>query len=196
MKMTDEQLMEGLRRGNMMAFGELYRSHRDPLVRFARLQVGEGPAEDIVQEVFMNLWTQRNHLQTLESPRSYLLRAVHNRALNYLRDESHRSDFRNQYQRNIEIMAASRSNPDRNEVIRSLYAKETLSSIEEALELLPGRCREIFRMSYIEGYSHKEIAEKLSLSLSTVDNQVYKALKILRKHLSEEMIAILLLFFL
>ena len=52
MKMTDEQLMEGLRRGNMMAFGELYRSHRDPLVHFARLQVGEGPAEDIVQEVF------------------------------------------------------------------------------------------------------------------------------------------------
>ena len=110
--MTDEQLIEELRSGNMMAFGELYRSHRDPLVRFARLQVGEAPAEDIVQEVFMNLWTQREHLQTLESPRSYLLRAVHNRALNYLRDESHRSDFRNQYQRNIEILAASRSNPD------------------------------------------------------------------------------------
>lgn len=194
--MTNKQLIDGIRSGNMMAFAELYRSHRDPLVRFARLQVGEGPAEDIVQEVFMNLWTHRNSLGDIEVPRSYLLRAVHNRALNYLRDESHLSDFRNQYQRNIEIMAATRSNPDRNDVIRALYSKEAMCSLEAALALLPQRCREIFRMSYLDGYSHKEIAEKLSISVSTVDNQVYKALKILRSHLSEELLTILMLFFL
>ena len=196
MRMTDKQLMEGLRRGDMVAFGEMYRSHREPLVRFARLLVGEGPAEDIVQEVFLKLWTMRTAFPDREELYPYLLRAVHNRALNYLRDESRRTQFRNQYVRNIEIMAASRSLPDRNEVIRTLYAKETRSLLEEALSLLPDRCRDIFRMSYMDGMPHKEIARRLSLSLSTVDNQVYKALKILRKRLSKERPAFFLSIFL
>ena len=190
--MTEKQLIEGLRDGDMLSFGEMYRLHRDPLLRYSTLLVGDDHAEDIVQEVFLKVYASRTSFPSIDSPRAYLLRAVHNRCLNYLRDETRRSDFRNQYARNIEMRAAEHSSPDRNEVIRALYTKDTRASLEEAMSFLPKRCREVLQMSYFDGYSHKEIAKMLSISVSTVDNQVYKGLKILRKHLGEEAFALFL----
>ena len=72
---------------------------------------------------------------------------------------------------------------DRNNVIKALYTKELSRDLETAISLLPPKCREVFRMSYIDGLSGKEISKSLGISVSTVNNQIHKALKILRSEL-------------
>ena len=97
-------------------------------------------------------------------------------------------------QQGIEFHPRETYDPDANEVIRKLYLKDDMAAIEDAVRLLPDRCRQIFRMSYIDGMSHKEIALKLGITVSTVDNHIYKALKMLRDNLSDPRIYMLVLF--
>lgn len=87
----------------------------------------------------------------------------------------------------IDFRSAAEADPDRNEIVRRLYDRDIATQINLAIEQLPDRCREIFRRSYLDGRSHKEIAEEMHISLSTVDNQVYKALKILRSFLQDNL---------
>lgn len=192
--MTDQRLIKEMQQNNMVAFGELYRRHHDYLVSFASLNVGKmNIAEDIVHDVFIKLWQNKGNIEPVDSLRPYLLRAVHNNSLNILRNESKCLGFRNEYVEKIERAASSIYNPDKNEVIKSLYVKDAQKRIEEAVNMLPERCRLIFRMYYIEGYPHKDISTKLGISVRTVENQIYKAVKFMREHLPEEIFTFLLL---
>ena len=170
-----------MQENNMVAFGELYRRHHDYLVSFASLNVGKmNIAEDIVHDVFIKLWQNKGNIEPVDSLRPYLLRAVHNNSLNILRNESKCLGFRNEYVEKIEV-------------IKSLYEKDAKKRIEEAENLLPEKCRLIFKMYYIEGCPHKEISTKLGISVRTVENQIYKAVKFMREHLPEEIFTFLLL---
>lgn len=191
--MTDLQLIEKMRSGDRSAFGELYARHWESCVKYASLLVGSSQAEDIVQEIFMKVWRNRSTLIASESLRPYLLRSVYNSSLNLLRNDRFKETFRNRYALQIELHAATQYDPDRCSIISELFAKDTRSSIEDAIGLLPDRCQTIFRMSYIYGMPHKDIAKKLDISLSTVDNQIYKALKLIRTHIPKEILAVLVL---
>ena len=117
-----------MQQNNMVAFGELYRRHHDYLVSFASLNVGKkNIAEDIVHDVFIKLWQNKGNIEPVDSLRPYLLRAVHNNSLNILRNESKCLGFRNEYVEKIERAASSIYNPDKNEVIKSLYVKDAQS---------------------------------------------------------------------
>lgn len=81
-------------------------------------------------------------------------------------------------------MAERYYDPDRNPVIRHLFNQDIKETINNSIDALPDRCREVFRLSYIEGFSHREIARKLSISERTVDSHIYSALRELRTSLS------------
>ena len=156
--------------------------------------VGNMFSTDIVQDVFLKVWDRRETISVSDSLRPYLLKAIYNRALNSIRGTSYRQQYRNEFSERIERLSSQTYDPDANEVIRKLYLKDDMAAIEDAVRLLPDRCRQIFRMSYIDGMSHKEIALKLGITVSTVDNHIYKALKMLRDNLSDPRIYMLVLF--
>ena len=184
--MDDRILLNRMRNGDRAAYGELYIRHKDSCINYARLLVGCSAADDIVQDVFVNFWKARAQILDTESIRPYLLKAVYNSSLNYLRGENNKNNFKNRYARQIQLLTAATYDPGTNPLIEKLFIKDARASIDEAISLLPKKCGDIFRMSYISGMSHKEIADTLHLSISTIDNQIYKALRFIRSYIPRE----------
>lgn len=131
-------------------------------------------ARDLVQDVFVELWKKRHEIAVHTSLRAYLRKAVINRTLNYLK--SHRR--------------ISWGLPDELQQLADttdtdIYQKEQMESrearVRTAIESLPEKCRIVFSLSRFEQMSHKEIAEKLNISVKTIENQITKAMKVLRE---------------
>jgi RNA polymerase sigma-70 factor (ECF subfamily) len=84
----------------------------------------------------------------------------------------------------LKIREVILSNPDENPVIRKLYVNELKEELHQAIENLPEKCREVFKLSYLDDHRNKEISEILNISVSTVEKHINHALKTLRKTLS------------
>lgn len=129
-------------------------------------------AEDLAQDVLLELWRRRDELRITGSISAYLRRAVVNRTLNYIRDQ----------RLNLMDGEDALQETEGEEAVASvlLESKELQEKIDEAIENLPDRCRLVFVLSRFEDLSYAEIGEKLDISVKTVENQISKALKILR----------------
>lgn len=142
-----------------------------------RIVPDEDTCQDLAQEVFVELWRKRKELEIHTSLRAYLRRAAVNRALNYLKT-SKRTVFDD-----------ARDLPETMEdEWHERNIKEERADLEDALhraiEKLPERCRVVFSLSRFENLSHKEIAEKLDISVKTIENQITKAMRMLREALT------------
>jgi RNA polymerase sigma-70 factor (ECF subfamily) len=132
-------------------------------------------AEEIVQDLFYKLWEKRAELQINTSVKSYLYSAVHNRCLKFIEHRNVETKYRNYY-------LLHESEVD-NEPGDSASIRELQGVIEHTLDALPERCSRIFRLNRFEGLKYHEIAVKLSISVKTVEANMGKALKLLRKNL-------------
>ena len=165
-----------LSRGDRDAFEILFREHYAALVRFAEgLLRSSDVAEDVVQDVMLNVWRQRETLRVEDSVRAYLFRSVRNRALNHVRNQRVRRDA-------IPHLA-SESRPTAG-VDSTLVEEELASAIRDAVAALPPRCREVFELSRGQGLRYAEIAGVLGISIKTVETQMGRALKSLRERLA------------
>jgi RNA polymerase sigma-70 factor (ECF subfamily) len=173
---SDRDLLPALRRGDRDAFDAIFRAHYAALVRLAEgLLPGRGLAEEVVQDVMLELWRRRESLTVQESLRAYLFRATRNRALNRLRHER------------VEMVSAPlvRSGTVREaDAEPNLVEMEIRAALEQALERLPERCREVFTLSRTHGLRYAEIAQALDISVKTVEAQMGKALRLLRQELA------------
>ncbi|WP_295912357.1 RNA polymerase sigma-70 factor [uncultured Alistipes sp.] len=185
-------LISRVREGDREAFDQLCTKYYPMLVSYARLFLKDDWAEDVVQDVFYNVWQRRETLDDSNSLYKYLLRSVYNRSLNYLDKNKRASDYRNYYQERIASMGSAYYAPDNSPVIKKLYTDDLRASLDAAIEALPPKCREVFRLSYIEDLSNREISEQLGISTRTVENHMYSALKQLRRKLSAEQLLLLL----
>lgn len=182
--MDDISLVERIKQGDRAAFDELYKRHYVALRSYARLLLREEEAEDVVQDVFFNIWIHRNALDASLSIRGYLLRAVYHTALNVIKRKGMHETYGNAYKEEIEEMGRrSYYDPDASESIGRLYVQDLRAEIHAAIDSLPPRCRQVFSLGYLYDMSGKEISRKLGISLSTVENHMYSALKILREKL-------------
>lgn len=118
--------------------------------------------------------------------RSYLMKAVYNRALNYLRKENLLRQYREWNDVRIAVLGLEGADPDRNPVMRNLFEGDLRKNLEDAISSLPPKCREVFRLSYIEDVPNKDISSRLGISLSTVENHIYVALRHLRTVLAKD----------
>ncbi|MDF1576389.1 MAG: RNA polymerase sigma-70 factor [Bacteroidales bacterium] len=172
--MTIEKRVVISERMDQRAFEELFRTYFTPLMSFSMRILGdEDDAREVVHQVFINLWEKRNRLDLATSLKSYLFTSVNNRSLNVIRD---RRKF------------SGEEVPDRAgdlDVSAQIEAMELEEKIRTAIEALPERCREIFELNRFEGLKYGEIAGKLDISVKTVENQMTKALKILREQLGK-----------
>lgn len=133
--------------------------------------------EDIVHDIFINLWEKRDSIEEEKSIKSYLFRSVHNRCLNYIRDTKKFVDSE-EFDKQSEIVSINYNEG-------SYETAELESQIQEAINSLPEKCREVFIKSRFEELKYSEIAEILNISIKTVENQISKALKILREKLGD-----------
>lgn len=181
MKAEESILIERLKKGERTAFNELYGIFWAPLVNYAELIVGDENADDVVQEVFVRIWVGRDKLRNDGSLRGYLLRAVYRTALQqYYGRKTMPLSYRSQTKLQIEQQLCTYYDPDENEIIRNLYARQIADELDAVVETLSPKCREVFRMSHFEGLSNREISERLNISVSTVENHIYNALRQLR----------------
>jgi len=170
---TDQLLLLQLKSSGESAMDFLFKTHYEGLCRTAfRILADRAAAEDIVQEVFLEIWRNRAKLQLSGSFGAYLHRATVNRSLNYLRD------------RKMIVTDADESDGDlpaaAEGAVFEFERLELQEAIERAIDALPTRCRQVFMLNRFEEMSAKEIASVLGISIKTVENQMTKALKMLR----------------
>lgn len=164
----------------------IFNQYYQPLVQYGNTFMKDlDEAEDVVQQVFVSVWEKRESTEIHTSLRALLYKAVHNACLNRIKQQKVRRDFaQSEMAGNTEASVAD-----------PLQAKELQQKIEEAIGELPEQCAKIFRMSRFEQLKYQEIADQLQLSVKTVENQMGKALKLMRESL-KEYLPVLIFFFL
>ncbi len=154
------------------AFRALFDRHHKDLLFFVCDKLRDSEAsEDIVQEVFIKIWERRNLLDENRSIKSLLYTIALHLSLNYIRDSKKTESLSEHH----EEIFFSKS------VQHDMESDEFKEILLKAIERLPAHPRIIFKMSRMEELSYKEIAERLSISVKTVESHIGKALKILRK---------------
>lgn len=176
-------LLAKVKQGDRLAFNELYKQYYLSSRAYAQLLLDPEEAENVIQDVFINIWLRREGLDDSLSFQGYLLRSVYNTSLNVLKKRSRLNEYKSSLEQEIAETGYNYYDPDANDVIQRLYNQELRAEIDAAIESLPPRCREVFSLSYIQDIPSKEISERLGISLSTVDNHIYTALKLLREKL-------------
>lgn len=185
---AEDTLLRDLQNGKEAALDSLFRSHYTFLCQVVFRMIGDrNSAEDLVQEVFYEVWRKREQLQVRQTFRAYLKRAAVNRTLNYIRDQKLVVDDESAMPYDVATSEAG--------AIQQLEAEELQQHIKEAIGALPERCRIVFSLSRFEYLSNQKIAEELDISVKTVENQMTKALRFLREKLSPYLGAIILAIF-
>lgn len=164
--------------GDARAFASLFHLYYRQLVLFANRYMNDlRESEEIVSDVFTVLWERGHEIEFRTSVKSYLFKAVHNRCLNVIR---HRK-IENLY---VEYLAKNALFEQNRQLFENRQSeRETAARISEAMNMLPEKCREIFRLSRFEHLKYQEIADKLQLSPKTVERQISIALEKMRRFL-------------
>tara|TARA_B100001250_G_C19736510_1_gene761003 strand:- start:649 stop:1194 length:546 start_codon:yes stop_codon:yes gene_type:complete len=179
MSIDEKTLIKNVKDSNRISFQKLFYQFHDQLFRFVVYRVQDADiAKDITQETFLRIWEKRESLQPEKSFFSLLARISTNLCYDHFRYTEVR--LRNK-DRIPEFGKSHFDNPE--EVVQAKAIEEIIRKLVN--EKLPQRCRVIFILSRIEGFSNQEISTKLNLSIRTVENQIYRALKILKKHMKK-----------
>ena len=176
-QLSDVELQQGLEDGSEKAFQELFLRYYAQLVVFARkVVIDDDLARELVQDVIVNFYEKRKEIKIHSSLKAHLYQSVRNRCLNQIKH----SQIRRDHHANIYINKKS----EEAYVDDKLEETELEQKIFSIIQTLPGQCKKIFEMSRFEGVSNQEIADDLNLSKRTVETQISKALKVLRKNLA------------
>ncbi|HEX6426325.1 MAG TPA: RNA polymerase sigma-70 factor [Niastella sp.] len=175
-KLTDTELFLLLKQDNMNAFDEMYERHFIPLLNAAykRLHSREDALE-MVQDLFVQLYDKRKQIEHTYNLGGYLQKMLKNKVIDRFREQLVRK--KHFYQLQQMNPGAEHHAPEDHMDVKMLEQK-----IHAVIEQLPDKCREVFLLSRINNLSHQAIAEKLNISVSTVEKHIVKALKIVRKH--------------
>jgi RNA polymerase sigma-70 factor (ECF subfamily) len=171
-------LVARVRAGDERAFESLFREHYGALCGFAtRYAPSAAVAEELVQDLFADLWVRRVSWEPTTSVRAYLFAAVRNRALNLRKRESLERDWASD-EALSELPTLHRPLAGADE---ALEAEELTRRLDAALESLPERCRLVMRLRWREQLSYAEIAHVMGISTKGVENQLARGLKMLRE---------------
>ena len=177
--LSDVVVFKRIKDGDIKTFEMVFSQYYTPLCLYAySITIRKDIAEEVVQDVFYNIWKERHRIQILQSIKNYLYGAVKNQSLRYrerlMIQEKHR-----------EYVLSHSSLHDELSPQEELEYKELEEIIRRTLERLPERCRKIFLMHRMEDKKYKEIANYFSLSVKTVEAEMTKAYRMLRQEIEK-----------
>ena len=174
-KEKDISLFEDFRKGNKKAFDKIFYNYYESLCNFAFLFLKNSPkSEEVVADVFLNLWNKKQAIIITTSLKAYLYRSTRNAAISDLRKE-----------KNIHLINEENGNQKKIKLDLSpetlLIRKEICDNFRDLIDLMPKQAALIFRLHKVDGMSYREIAQLLDLSIKTVENHMGRALKLMRE---------------
>jgi len=173
---SDEELMQEIKADNMFAFDVLFRKYSKKLSKFGfSILKSTEDTENLIQDVFLNLWENRNKVVKDSAIKSYIFTLTHNSAISIIRKKARESEFVEYLKSMQEISVAP--------VNMELEYIELTNKLDEILKALPPRQKEVYLLHKVEGLKYSEIAERLSISVNTIENHMSRALKTIREKL-------------
>jgi RNA polymerase sigma-70 factor (ECF subfamily) len=183
--MTDEQIMQRIMDKDPAAFNEVYDKLYRRLLFFAKSLIGNTEeARDIVSDSFIKMWAQQKMFSNMAHLQVYFYTVIKNACIDYLRRDKLRTKIENQL--------VQAGNLTENVIERKYQEAELIQILYERINQLPDRMQQVFKLTYLEGYSRTEIAQMLNLSENTVRNTNAAAMKALRLTLSVEQFMVLI----
>jgi RNA polymerase sigma-70 factor (family 1) len=172
----DKSLVISIKNDSENAFKLLYERYNRKLYFYSLKYLGDiEEAEELVQSVFISIWEHRKLLDESMPIRNYVYRCAVNYIYNYLRKKAIRSRFIENELQKGELQS--------DQTFEQIYLDDLKRTISSIVETMPSQQQKIFNLSRFEGLTHEEIAKNLDLSVRTVENQIYRALKIIKsKH--------------
>ena len=178
MRKVEQQLIQRILSKDRSAFDTLFQSYYSTLVFIATdILCNRQIAEEVVQDVFIKLWKRGSNLSIDISLSSYLTTMVRNRSIDYLRANEHKIKTISieSHEARLQLHCLGVSFEE------ELFSDAKDIAMKRAIEQLPPQCRKIFTLNRFDGLSHKEISEKLNISVSTVKTQITRALQKLKE---------------
>jgi RNA polymerase sigma-70 factor (ECF subfamily) len=178
MEKAEKKILQKIASGDLVAFEKLFKDFYEELCFFANKYLKDmDQSEEVVQDMFFVLWQKRENIRINQSLKAYLYTATKNKSLKVIRSKS----YEDKYKAHVKSQGLNKVTTPYDE----LNARELDLLIEKTLNSLPERAKKIFKMSREEGLKYQEIANKLSISVKTVEANMGKALKMFRKNLVE-----------
>jgi RNA polymerase sigma-70 factor, ECF subfamily len=185
---SDEELMQEIKADNMFAFDILYNKYCKRVYKFAfSILKSAEEAENLVQDVFLNLWENRNNVVKNSSIKSYVFTITYNSSISILRKKVRESEY-------VEYLKSLQEGIE--EPVDTGYEYQELTNkLEKIINELPQRQKEVYLMHRIEGLKYMEIAKILKISVNTIENHISRALKTIRERLDNySLLSILFLY--
>lgn len=171
----EDVMLDKIREGDKQTYRLLFENYYKVLILYATsLTKNEPKAEDLVQNVFINLWTKRDTLEIRSSINSYLYKSVYNLFINDYRKELRNDNVLDKI--HYEVLQQTIEEEENS-------IKSKLDWVNKEIDSLPPKSKEIFVMNKRRGLSYKEIASILDISENTVDSHISRALKQIRKNI-------------
>jgi RNA polymerase sigma-70 factor (ECF subfamily) len=175
---SENELLSLVAAGDRQAFTRLYSQYLDVAYHYVYLFTkSKDEAEEILQEVFVKIWENREKLAEVQSFKNYLFKAAKNRVLDEVRKVQVRHRVFTEIKRGKTVNDETTTD--------TIAYKDYYRVVQQAIEKLPPKRKLIFRMNTENGLSHDEIAAQLGVSKSMVKNQLYKAYEFVRQYLSQ-----------
>ena len=173
---SDEELVQEIKANNVFAFDQLYKKYCKKVYKFGYsiLKTVED-SENLVQDVFLSLWENRNKVEKNSSIKSYIFTITYNSAISIIRKRANESKY-------IEYLQSLQELNEESVNLEMEY-EELKNRINKIVQALPPRQKEIYLLHYIEGLKYSEIAERLNISVNTIENHISRALKTIREKL-------------
>ena len=170
MVVADNILIAGIKRDDYSSYNQLFVRYYNRLCLFVfKLTQSYSASEDIVQELFVRLWMNREKLEIRGNISGYLYQASRNSALNYLRAENNRK-------KTIDRIPFQEESTDENLIEQVEFS----AALYKCIEQLPARSKDVFMKSRFDGLKQQEISDQLGISIKTIKNQIWKSLQFLK----------------
>ncbi len=179
----DELTFRRFKHGDKEAFDIIYNMYSKKLFGFVlKILKTEADAKEIVQVVFVKLWEKRKKISGSELFNCYLFTIAYNASISLVRKRLTEKKY-------VEYVNSLQRNNSENRTTEDLDCEELNKKIQFLVEKLPAKQKAVYKLSRIDNLSYKDIAEKLSISVNTVENHISKSLHFIRKNLKDSSLA-------
>lgn len=185
MNSEDECMYNAIRKGNIKAFERFYLKYQPRLFAYGMGMLNdEDTTKDLVQETFISFFENREHILTNYAVTAYLFKIFQGKCNRHFRKKAIETNFSHLSELKMQEIEIEYYSHDEN-ILNSIYIHDAETLYEKVVDKLPEKCREVFKLSRQENMKSSEIAVQLGISVRTVENQIYKAIRIMREEVKE-----------